>query len=181
MSPRPLPWSKLWHRNIHDPGLLELTLAERGLWYSLQALAGECANAGAFVDREKPMTLAQLGRSLHLSPQDQALLEALVPRMVENNRLAWDNTTLYIMGWEEDQYIPHSYTPEGIRERKERHHQRQAAPPKKVAKSTPPETRGRGRGRGRGRTFLERSAGDPSKGADPREYTRGKYGHVIKY
>ena len=25
---RPLPWLKLWIRDIHDPGLLNLTLAE---------------------------------------------------------------------------------------------------------------------------------------------------------
>lgn len=29
---RPLPWLKFWIGDIHDSGLLDLTLAERGAW-----------------------------------------------------------------------------------------------------------------------------------------------------
>ena len=184
---RPLPWTKLWGRDIHDPGLLDLTLAERGIWWSLQALAGECDSDGAFLNGDHPMTLAQVGRSLHLDPEAQVVLETLVPKMVEKNRLGWDASTLSIVGWDEAQYIPWSYTPEGIRERKERSRQRQAAPPKsekrKNQRETPPHPTPPPRGRGRGR--VERSENvlrrDPSKGADPRDYTRGKYGHLVKY
>jgi len=114
---RPLPWIKLWVEAIHDPKILDLTLAERGAWWSLLALAGECGGDGALRYQDRPLTLAQMGRSLHLSQEGQAVLEGMVAKMEAQGSLAWNVNTLYVVNWVKRQRRKPSDRPEAVAER----------------------------------------------------------------
>src|SRR3990172_1358266 len=110
-------WIKHWTGAIHDPVLLDLTLAQRGAWFSLEGLAGEINYEGRLSSGGKPLTLPQIGKCLHLDSHDQLVLESMVTKMVSAGLLAWDIETLYFVNWAADQALPHWLTPEGMAER----------------------------------------------------------------
>ena len=100
---RPLPWIKLWIEAIHDPKILELTLAERGAWWSLLALAGECSANGALAHGSHPLSLTQIQRSLHLTPKERPILRSMITKMVAVGSLILDGQSICVASWEKRQ------------------------------------------------------------------------------
>lgn len=159
--PRHLPWIKHWTGAIHDPVLLEMSLEERGAWFSLELLAGELNSAGRLSTGGKRLTLKQMGRCLHLDGPGQAVLESMVAKMTAAGLLGLDLETLYFTNWERDQAVPHWLTPEGQAERqRESRAKRFGVPP------PPPPLEGdkEGEEEGEGHVTVTVTRGDEARG-----------------
>ena len=158
--PRHLPWIKHWVGAIHDPVLLELTLAERGAWFSLEGLAGEFNADGRLSSGGHPLTLIQIGKCLHLDNNDQAVLESMVTKMVAAGPLAWNTETLYFTNWAAEQAVPHWLTPEGMAERQRESRARRFG----SLNNTPPSPLKEGEGEGEGHVTVTVTRGNEARG-----------------
>jgi hypothetical protein len=158
--PRHLPWIKHWVGAIHDPVLLELTLAERGAWFSLEGLAGEFNADGRLSSGGHPLTLIQIGKCLHLDNDDQAVLESMVTKMVAAGPLAWNIETLYFTNWATDQALPHWLTPEGMAERQRESRARRFG----SLNNVPPSPLKEGEGEGEGHVTVTVTRGNEARG-----------------
>ncbi len=116
--PRPKPWLKLWREWIHDPKMLELTLAERGVWVSLLTLAQQCAAAGQLVKSDgSPLTLPEIAKALHLDTRNDIYALKSTIKQLEPASLVWDSGTLTVVHFAERQAKQASATKEAVRDR----------------------------------------------------------------
>ena len=121
----PLPWMKLWGESLDDPKLIRLTLAERGAWWGLLALAHKCEANGNLISGSQGLEIEEIADALHIkTSDDRQSLESMITKMEKRGSLKWNHSTLKVIHWEERQKIPPSSRPEAVAERVRQHRQR---------------------------------------------------------
>ena len=86
-----LPWIKLWFEMLGDPKMTRLTLAERGCWHEILLLAGQSPIRGKLMLTEtEPMTFEDVAKALRLTPDEFAVLQSCVEKLVKVNSLNWN-------------------------------------------------------------------------------------------
>lgn len=125
--PRAKPWLKLWVEWIHDPKMLELTWAEKGMWCGLLSLAQQC-NADGYLIKGPglPLSLEEIAACLHISiEEDQGTLNKLIGRLVKVHCLHWNSSSLVITNFAERQALAPSDMKEAVRDRVQRYREKQ--------------------------------------------------------
>lgn len=122
----PLPWIKMWLEGLDDPKLTRLSLAQRGAWWGLLALAGKCEAGGKIVSGGQGLDIDEIADALHIkTSEDREALESMISRMEKCDSLKWNQGALTFLHWEERQRIPPSTQPEAVAERVRRFRDRQ--------------------------------------------------------
>lgn len=120
-----MPWMKMWLEALHDPKLTRLSLAERGAWWGLLQLAGECDAGGKIVSGGEGLGIDEIAEALHIKTAgDRQSLESMMAKMQKRGSLAWNASTLTVVHYEERQRIPPSARPEAVAERVRRHREK---------------------------------------------------------
>lgn len=121
----PLPWIKMWLEALDDPKLTRLSLAERGAWWGILALAGKCNAEGKILSGGAGLDMDEIADALHIkTDEDRQALESMIAKMVDRGSLGWNEHTLTVAHWEERQRIPPSLRPEMVAERVRRYRER---------------------------------------------------------
>lgn len=122
----PLSWIKMWLEALGDPKLTRLSLAERGAWWGLLQLAGNCDAGGKLISGGQGLDIDEIAEALHIkTSDDQQALGSMINKMEKRGSLMWNGDVLTVVHWEERQRIPPSARPEAIAERVRRHRERQ--------------------------------------------------------
>lgn len=125
--PRGRAWLKMWIEWIHDPKMLKLTWAERGMWWALLSLAGECGAGGKLITSAgEAMSLETIERCLHIRKPEAKPLISMIEKMENMGSLHWNADILTISHWEDRQITFPSERPEAVRDRVRRHRERKA-------------------------------------------------------
>ncbi len=147
----PLPWLKLWVEALDDSKLTRLSLAERGAWWGLMALAGKCEADGKITSGGKGLDLDEIADSLHIkTPEDRQSLESMIDKMKERGSLVWNGKTLTVVNYVKRNRVPDSARPEAVAERQRQHREREKT-----------------------------GALPPTRSDDPDKYTKGPRGHMV--
>lgn len=87
-----MQWLRLWIDSLHDFKLIRLSLAQRGAWWGIVTIAGECKRDGRLESGGHPLTIDDIAEMLHVkTKEDREALESMVREMVKSNSLAWNN------------------------------------------------------------------------------------------
>jgi len=113
----------MWIEWIHDPKMLNLTLAEKGAWWLLVSLAGECAADGDIVKGNgTPMSLDEIAVCLHINSQkDRKDFFSMLKKMEAFNSLNWISDILTVTNFSIRQSRVPSETKEAVRDRVRRY------------------------------------------------------------
>lgn len=127
------PWLKMWVDWLDDLKMLDLSLAEQGVWWRLCTLAQKCATDGALVkDNGAALSLNEIASTLRIKTKpDRKVLDSMIRKMTNQGSLHWNSNSLVITHFAERQAKTPSEAPEAVRERVRRYRERQA----KVTKS----------------------------------------------
>lgn len=141
----PKPWLKMWTEANHDPKMLGLTLAERGVWWAVLALAQECDAEGRLIKGGgMPLTIEEIADCLHIkTKRDLNVLKSMIAKMESQDSLHWNDETLVVTHFVKRQEQVPSGTKEAIKERVRQHRERQRVTEKALQESkgvTPPQT-----------------------------------------
>ncbi|GAI93134.1 unnamed protein product, partial [marine sediment metagenome] len=128
---RPKPWLKMWTEWVHDPKMLNLTLAEQGAWWRVVSLAHECNAGGGLVKGNgAPLTIKEIAKTLYMTaPEDFEVMKSMNNKMVEAGSLAWNHGILTVIHLNDRQEMMPSETPEARRNRVRLYRERQAGIP----------------------------------------------------
>lgn len=113
-----LPWLKMWIESLDDPKLTRLSLAERGAFWGLLALAGKLGTGGKLVSSNQGLDMDEIADALHIkSPEDRQALESMIVKLEKRGSLKWNGDVLVIVHWEERQRKPPSAAPAAVAQR----------------------------------------------------------------
>ena len=91
-------WIKLWTRECLSGTIrFEFTPAERGVWYDLLVLAGDCRQEGVIAaGNGVPYPHVWIAGTLNIPLK---LLERVIKRCQETDRIMEDNKGIHIINW----------------------------------------------------------------------------------
>jgi len=116
----------MWVTWIHDPKMLNLTLAEQGAWWRLLALAQECGADGDIVKGNgASMSLDEIAICIHLTrKRDRADFNSMIEKMIGLSSLHWNHDTLIVTHFADRQAQVPSDAREAVRGRVRDHRER---------------------------------------------------------
>jgi len=146
----PLPWIKMWLEALDDPKLARLSLAERGAWWGILQLAGKCEAGGKIVSGGQGLDIDEIADALHIKSSEDRGALESMVAKLEERDSLKWNQRVLTVVHWEE---------------------RQSIPP-----SARPEAVAE-----RVRRFRERKKGEKQGPSDdPKKFTKGKYGHMVK-
>ena len=146
----PLPWMKMWLEALDDPKLTRLFLAERGAWWGILQLAGKCDAGGKLISGDQGLDMDEIADALHIKTAEDQ--QALESMIAKMEKRG-------SLVWNDDVLTVVHYE------------ERQRIPP-----SARPEAVAE-----RVRRYRDRQKGKPEKKKEEaKDYTKGKYGHMVK-
>ncbi len=112
------PWLKMWVKWLNEPDMVSLTLAESGAWWRLYTFTHNCDNGGKITtEHGRPLNLDEIQDNLRLKDSDLPYFITMVDKMLKEGMLYWDDETLVITHYQEDQTTAPSDTKEARAER----------------------------------------------------------------
>lgn len=121
------PWLKMWVSWLNDPNIGQLGFAQKGAWWSLYTLAHTCGADGRLVNNNgRGLTIDELHKALHMGdPGDARIFSTMITKMLDAGSLVWDNDTLVITHYAQDQKATPTSTKEAVAERVRKYRERQ--------------------------------------------------------
>jgi len=117
--PRAKPWLKLWVDSLVGPKSLDLSLAETGAWWKLYGFAHYLGCSGRLTrENDRPYTLPAMMEALHITRRaDMATFRRMLDKQLDLGLLRWEESTLVITGYDEEQSRAPSAQKEAVRDR----------------------------------------------------------------
>ncbi len=130
------PWLKMWVAWLHDARMVQLTLAERGAWWSLYTYAHLCGEGGRIISADgRPVDRKTLLDLLHIKTiAETRIFDSMCQKMLEIGSLQLDGEIMLIAEYENEQTLVPTDTKESIKSRVDDFRARQRLA-KKVAQS----------------------------------------------
>jgi len=142
--PRAKPWLKLWVDSLVGPKSLDLSLAETGAWWKLYGFAHYLGCSGRLTrENDRPYTLPAMMEALHITRRaDMATFRRMLDKQLDLGLLRWEESTLVITTYDDEQSRAPSAQKEAVRDRVSRHRaaKKQANQHEPVTDSPLPDT-----------------------------------------